>query len=570
MFVALSVDLTGASSTPGIQIGPTDESSKTPAPGQANPASTAAPNNSGPQATTAEAPFAQPTRFVGRVQEVDLETGLIIVRGQPMDVVAPGQVYEVVLDQEVYAKIRVQYVEADSGDDSYFEATAIEGRPEDIYRVLAGQGLTLEAGYESFLVLDPLEKQYIACKMKDFSVRRFTVVGQTKNGFIVEDPEKPGATRELPFFAFSQFFYKEEAPYKKLEEAEAAANPELPGYLKRQREAKEEARQEQEYKFYILQAERNLVGGALEEADQNAREAAKIFPKRYKPDYIRGQVDYRRSNYAAAQNKLLSALKKEGAAENTASIQLILAYCYYYQKDNRGAEYYLKRALAGGKGNFDTNFLFAQISLDLGKFNRSLDYYLKALTDPAADSQRKARAHYHSAKIFFKNQGDTPQAWKHIQTAKKLDDGDEKIQELYRAIQLALMKEAQMEVAEEEIGGIWKSADNRLYVRFFEESVFVLFYDRRDGKTRVIMVGGDMQKEGKKTIILTAARQQRLTTQSDISITKGKIEALYDHMFSGSDEFEEVADIVFRVKEFSRGRVLLVVDGKEWRMTPLQ
>jgi hypothetical protein len=41
-------------------------------------------------------------------------------------------------------------------------------------------------------------------------------------------------------------------------------------------------------------------------------------------------------------------------------------------------------------------------------------------------------------------------------------------------------------------------------------------------------------------------------------------------MNSGSDEFTESEDIIFRIKKYELGNFDLVLDGKHWKMTPIQ
>jgi tetratricopeptide (TPR) repeat protein len=517
-----------------------------------------------PEQAAQTSQLAMTTGFYGYIKGIDLEAGVIIVEGNPMEQVSIGQSFDVVLGQEVWARIKVFYIEEDT-----FEATVIEGNAVELDAVLNGRSETINSGMRSFRILDPDGPQKIACKMKDQSVRHFTTLGQNKDGFVIRDKES-GNVEVLPFGSIDLVVYSTEPLYSRMKEAAAADDPRLPGFVKKQKERREAEQREQRYKLLLLQADRYQRAGRYGEAGKLAAQAAVIFPDRYKSYYYSGEAAFGRKNYRYAAAYYNESLKRQSKPPELGRIQLNLAHSYYHMDHLPGAEYYLKRAIKNGESGYAPNFLMARISYRLGKFNNALDYAEAGSKSKNLSSQENAEVEYFISNLYYKNQGDTEEAWKHIQKAKKLDDRSPKIAALHKELMLSRMKEANNQVQFSRLGGTWKSTDNRLYLHFFEEAAFVLFKkEEPGGGAKIIMFGGDMEMEDDGLVTVSEVKQQRLQLKNNINIRKAQILALNSNM-SDSDEFTESDDIVFKVKKFDYKNFEMVLDGKIWKLTPMQ
>ncbi len=504
--------------------------------------------------------------FLGKVIEVNPEIDIVVVEGEPAENVSIGQSYDVVLGEEIYAKIKATYVSEDG-----FEGRVIEGSSQELYEILKGEGEAV-SDFNGFVVIEVEEAQDAVLIFKSGNVRKVKVIDQIKDGFKVKD--EAGATLNIAAADLRTIYYAEEPRYRDFVKSETLVADVVPG--EREREAARIAaiKVTRNFKQAIRLATGFVSSGQFDKALAQADIAIKLKPQEYIGYLIKGRALAGVGKHTFAIAMYENALKKGGKTRERPEIEYQMALTYQKMGKLKEAKKYIEAAVDHGKDDYDTVLVLTDIELKAGRFNQALSSTLWALKNKKGPRKAKGRLHHRAAQIYLDKQDNLPKARQQINLALAISPKDRGYLATRNKILLGMSKKVEKETIDVgTIGGAWRTSDDQLYVTFFEETITIFLYkiDPLSQKLVLIIIGGDTSvAQDEELIIIENAKTQKFAGVSGKALKYSQIKQVSDNFFSGEEEVDELdQEIAFKVKDYSPLKMTILLDGKTFVMVPM-
>jgi len=508
--------------------------------------------------------------FLGKITKVEPKFNLIIMSGEPFENIKIGQIFEVILGDEVYGKVKVSFV-----GEEFFEGNLIQGSVYEIFEIISGRSEQIHLG--QFYIIEPDIPQKAVVIYKRGKIKKINIIEQLKEGFRAKD-----STGNEIFIAYgdmkSVILSEEDEYYKYVKKQELIVDI-LPGQKDRDKKKVEAARKRASFKKSLRLAKvynrKKNYKKALVESDK----AIRLFSKKYHGYYWKGRVltEMKSYGYAAKfyRTSLIFAKQSKATNKDMAEIEFQLARLYLIVNNIRVAKYYLEKSVDHGNNSLKTTRLLVDIELKTGRFNEALSTAKWALKKNKPGSAKdKAYLYKNIAKIYLEKQDNLNKSLTYIQIAASFDKNDLEIKKILNKILLEKSKKETIEKVEiSRLTGGWKTSDNKLYFSFFEESVFLLFYRKNpiSNKLDVILIEGIYSINEKDSIVtIEDPKTQKFRVSAIKSLKYSSIKKLRTSFSSGEEEVTELdKEIVFKIKEFTPLKLVLLLDGKTKKLVPM-
>lgn len=509
------------------------------------------------------------TEFIGKIVEIDPKLNLVVVQGQPADLIVKDQVFEVVLDVEIYAKIKVTYV-----TENGFESRVIEGSVRELYDVLSGKAESITSGMADFMVIEPEETQQAVAILQGGKIQKLLITDQSKDGFTGVTDNKQ--TLSIAAGEIQNLYYIDEDEYFKYVKDGTLTASVLPGEKERQDAEIAAMKLKNKFETLIRQALQFIQTGNPLNAVNLTDQAIKLFPENFLGYFVKGRAMAGLKKHDLAIALLEESEKFTDIKKDKAEIKYYLALSYKAIGKLKEAKENLEAAVDGGKDDMSTSTLLVNIELEAGRFDQALNTALWSLREKKAGTKDEiAGMQVAAARLYLDKQFDLQKAEEYAKAALSTDKHNKEAKKIINSVLLEKSKQATKENPLDLtlLGGAWKTSDNKLYVTFFEEKIMLVFF-RDNPLTKnidVVLIGGYLHPvQDEAMVLIDDPMTQKFPIGKTKSLKYSQIKQLKENFFSGEEDTVNIEkQVAFKVKDFSPIQLQILLDGQTHKLVPM-